>query len=203
MAPDTLRISRSAENNKNVILQQLEKHLPLDAEVLEIASGTGQHAVHFARHLAGVTWQPTDVDLAEMTLLERLEAQGNDRVRKAKVLDVDHWPQWAFGYDAVFSANCVHIISESQVSNYVEGAAGALKQNGLMMLYGPFKYDGEFTTESNKVFDGFLRKTYPGGGIKDFDWLDELASIAGLEFLSDTAMPSNNQFLIWRRVRST
>lgn len=199
MNADVFRISQSAENNKDVILQQLKNCLPDDAQVLEIASGTGQHAIHFSRNIAGISWQPTDVSLSDMDLQSRLAAEGNESVREPKVLDVDNWPEWAIANDAVFSANCVHIISESQVENYVAGAASALKNGGLMLLYGPFKYDGQFTTDSNEAFDGFLRKTYPGGCIKDFEWLDVLADKAGMTFVSDTPMPSNNQFLIWRK----
>ena len=113
--------------------------------------------------------------------------------------DIDHWPNLRPKYDAVFSANCLHIVGEEKLLPYVNGASGSLKVGGKMLLYGPFKYGGEFTTPSNAEFDRFLRQNHPGSGIRDFEQINMLAEQAGLEFVQDIAMPANNQFLIWQK----
>lgn len=198
-ATGDLQFSKSADANKGVILEQLRNALQPLARVLEIASGTGQHAVYFASSLPGVTWQPSDVDLDAMDLQRRLDAEAPENVLPLVALNIAHWPTLRPKYDAVFSANCLHIIPNSLVAPYVAGAAKSLKPGGQMLLYGPFKYGGAFTTPSNAQFNGFLENTYSGGGIRDFEAIDGLANENGMTFVSDTPMPANNQFLVWRK----
>ncbi len=196
---DGLQFSQAAENNKDVILEQLQRVLPKDARVLEVASGTGQHATHFASAMTNLLWQPSDRDLGVMDLSQRLESEAPKNVLPPIVLDIAHWPNLGPKFDAVYSANCIHIAPAELLPAYVEGVARSLKLNGTMLLYGPFRYDGAFTTKSNSDFNDFLESTYPSGGIRDFKTVDALASENGLTFVSDTPMPANNQFLVWRK----
>ncbi|MEP1208330.1 MAG: DUF938 domain-containing protein [Rhizobiaceae bacterium] len=191
--------SKSADANKDHILEQLQACLKPHDKVLEIASGTGQHAVHFSQHMPDIVWQSSDLDLTTFGLEQVIAAHPRPNLPTPLRLDIGNWPPLAASYNAVYSANCIHIIGSELLAPYVAGAARSLGQGGLMLLYGPYKYDGDFTTESNAGFDQFLRSTYDGGGIKDFEMLDQLATDNGLELESDTAMPANNQFLIWRK----
>ena len=191
--------SRSADANKDHILKQLRSCLKPDDCVLEVGSGTGQHALHFTQSMPEITWQSSDVDLTNYQLTKVLAGAARSNLLAPLVLDIDHWPDLDGAYDAVYSANCVHIIGHDQVAPYVEGASSSLKTGGLMLLYGPYKYGGEFTTESNASFDVYLRNNYGAGGIKDFETIDELANDHGLVLEKDVAMPANNQFLIWRK----
>ncbi|MFD0917497.1 DUF938 domain-containing protein [Pseudahrensia aquimaris] len=199
MKDEALRVSGSAENNKAIILEQLRMHLPASARVLEIASGTGQHAVHFAANMPDVTWQPSDVSLEGMDLLPRLAQAGLPNIAQPILLDIAHWPNLRPKFDAVFSANCLHIVPEDLLAPYVEGCGKSLKAGGKMMLYGPYKYGGAFTTPSNEQFNDFLGETYPGGGIRDFERVRDLARANGMELEADVAMPANNQFLIFAK----
>lgn len=167
--------------------------------MLEIASGTGQHMLHFSEAMPGITWQPSDRSLAEFALRENVLAADRGNVMSPLQIDVSRFPDFQEAYDAVYSANCIHVMPSANLEPYVAGAAKALKPGGMMMLYGPFKYDGQFTTPSNEQFDAFLRGTYEDGGIRDFERVDELAEANGLTFHSDSNMPANNQFIIWRK----
>ncbi|MEE9314219.1 MAG: DUF938 domain-containing protein [Rhizobiaceae bacterium] len=196
---DVPHFSQAADNNKQHVLEQLRGCLKADDRVLEIASGTAQHALYFSKHLPDIFWQPSDVDLHSYELVERLLSEPRDNLGAPLELDVSAWPNFYPQFEAVYSANCLHIIDWPKVESYIEGAAKCLTEGGLLLFYGPFKYGGEFTTDSNEKFNGFLESTYSGGGIRDFEAVDELARNHGLTFVSDTPMPANNQFLIWRK----
>jgi len=101
--------------------------------------------------------------------------------------------------DAVFTSNTLHIIDTASVENFFLGAGRCLAAGGLLLIYGPFKYGGEFTTQSNASFDGWLKERDPRSGLRDFEWVDELASAQDLLLLEDNAMPANNQLLVWRK----
>lgn len=189
--------SQACENNKLPILQVLRQHLGKSARVLEIAGGTGQHAVYFAESLPGIYWQSSDIAENVATLNVRIEHAALENLPGAIELDVNgDWPDQQF--DAIYSANCLHIIAESAVENFFRGVGPRLNENGLLLVYGPFKYDGEFTTESNARFDEWLKARDPASGIRDFEWINTLADHAGLDFVADNAMPANNQLLVWR-----
>lgn len=196
-----MSFSKAAENNKQVVLEQLMLCVDAGDRVLEIASGTGQHAIHFTKNISNLTWQPTDVDLDRYELIQNLKTYSELSIEPPFVLDIDHWPNLRPKFDAVYSANCLHIVGEEKLLPYVVGAAQSLKPNGFMILYGPFKYGGEFTTQSNAKFDQFLRETYPGSGIRDFERVDELAQQNGFTLVKDVSMPANNQFLVWQKVK--
>lgn len=197
---DDLPFSQACENNKRPILSVLQRHLVGSVRVLEIGSGTGQHAVFFARELPEVVWQTSDRD----EYLDIVRA----RVGRAKVpnllppldLDVERQPWPAIECDAVFSANTSHIMSWSAVESFVAGVGALLAEGGLFLLYGPFNYSGLFTSPSNAAFDGSLRRRDPRSGLRNFEDVDVLAQRAGLRLLEDNAMPANNRLLVWRRV---
>jgi SAM-dependent methyltransferase len=204
--PLPVRFSEACERNKEPILQVLRDWLPMGAWVLEVGSGSGQHAVHFARQLAGLQWQPTDraeylADLrARITLEGREGLAPGARLADPLELDVDRAEQWPPGpYDAVFSANTTHIMGAASVPRLLAGAARVLAPGGLLLLYGPFHGGGVPTAPSNVAFDAHLRSLDPAMGVRDAREVAEQALSLGLEALADGAMPANNRTLIFRK----
>ena len=192
-----LPFSEASERNKTPILQALRGTLARHRRVLEIGSGTGQHAVHFARELPHLEWQPTDRADCLPGLIARLELEGPVNLRAPVELDVmqELWP--SFAADAVYSANTLHIMSWPEVEALFRGVGRILGRGGLLAVYGPFRYGGAFTTESNAAFDLSLRRRDPLSGIRDFEAVNALAAAQGLELQADRAMPANNQLLTW------
>lgn len=191
-----LPFAEAAEQNKKVIFEAIKPYL--SGDVLEIGSGTGQHAVFFASQLPGIRWQTSDLE----SNLPVIEAW----VRNSKLenlpppisLDVlGKWPQQQF--DMVYLANCFHIMDEAAVAKSVEGAATCLKPDGVFAVYGPFNYAGNYTSESNERFDAFLKSRDSRSGIRDFEWIDEMANRVNLALLQDVDMPANNRCLIWKK----
>lgn len=198
--PDAPPFSRSADNNKEHILQKLREFLAPGAQILEIASGTAQHALYFTSKVKHLTWQPSDIDLEAFQLARTIQDNPRPNLLSPIELDIGNWPELSSSFDGVYSANCLHIIGEQLVAPYVAGVSKSLKVNGKMMLYGPFKFDGEFTTSSNAEFNQFLANTYEGGGIKDFERVDQLAQSNGLKLVQNCPMPANNQFIVWQKL---
>lgn len=190
--------SEACERNKGPILEVLRETFADRRCVIEIGSGTGQHAVHFARHLPQVTWQPTDRGEHLDGLAARIAAEGPPNLMVPLELDVlrEPWPS-AMG-DAVFSANTLHIMSWRAVEALFAGLRRVLVEDGVLAIYGPFKYRGDYTTASNAAFDAMLRERDPESGLRDFEAVNALAAAAGLELQADHAMPANNQLLVWR-----
>jgi SAM-dependent methyltransferase len=158
--------------------------------VLEIGSGTGQHAAYFAPELPNLRWQASDV--AEN--LPGIRAWGVEPIE----LDVDR-PFPEIEVDAVFSANTAHILSWPQVERMFGGVGRLLPPGGLFALYGPFHYGGRPTSESNARFDAMLRARDPASGVRDFEHIQALAGRCGLAVLEDNAMPANNRLLVFRK----
>jgi len=195
-----LPFSEACERNKDPILTVLRETLSGASRVLEIGSGTGQHAVHFARHLPWLTWQPTDRPGTLDALAARIRQEGPPNLRAPLPLDVladDPWP--LPDADAVFSANTLHIMSWQAVEAAFRGIGRVLQGGGVLAVYGPFRYGGGFTTASNAEFDTFLRARDPASGLRDAGDVDVLARAAGLVLEADHAMPANNQLRVWRR----
>jgi SAM-dependent methyltransferase len=193
-----LAVSEACERNKGPILEVLAAELAASRSVLEIGSGTGQHAVHFARHLPGLGWQPTELAAELGPLAERIRLEGPPNLHPAVALDVRTNP-WPVGrVDAVFSANTLHIMAWDAVEHFFRGIGTVLAMPGVLCIYGPFRYRGEYTSASNAEFDRFLKRRDPLSGIRDFEALERLAAAQGLELARDHAMPANNQTLIWR-----
>ncbi|WP_249695354.1 DUF938 domain-containing protein [Stappia sp. WLB 29] len=201
-----LPFAPSAERNKDAILAALRPHLAHCRRVLEIGSGTGQHAVHMTAALPQLVWQCSELPGAVEGVAARLEAEGTTRTPPPLALDVaaPPWPLPAAdapdAFDAVFTANTLHIMSFAHVGQFFARVGEVLAPGGLCCVYGPMKYGGAFTTRSNAEFDAQLRARDPLSGIRDFEALDELAQAQGLTLLEDLAMPANNQLLIWRRI---
>jgi cyclopropane fatty-acyl-phospholipid synthase-like methyltransferase len=192
--------SEACEQNKYPILNVLEKALAEARTLLEIGSGTGQHAVFFAHQLPHVTWQPSDCGdyLAGIQLwLDEAKLPNIAPLLELDVSVAGHWPDRQ--YDAVFSANTTHIMSWSEVEMMFTGIGRILRDGGLFCLYGPFNYHGEYTSESNARFDGWLKQRDPLSGVRDVDDLHPLAAQHGLQPVQDYAMPANNRTLVWRK----
>lgn len=209
MNPSTVMekpFSQACENNKGPILEILQQVLPepkwRGARVLEIGSGTGQHAAFFAPRLPWLYWQPTDQAryLPGCRLwVEDARAAGAANLLEPLVLDV-LTPEWPLSQtDAAFSANTAHIMHWPAVEALFDGLGQRLPSGSLFCLYGPFRYQGRYTSDSNARFDQHLQQQDPGMGIRDLAALEPLAANAGFRLLADHAMPANNRTLIWQR----
>ena len=191
--------SKAAENNRAPIAHVMGKHLPPDASVLEIGSGAGQHALHMSHTFPGITWLPSERETVVPILRANLALCESKNIQPPLVLDLADFAWSGDQVDTVYAANVMHIVSESLGERLVQLAAEALKPSGLLMLYGPYKYDGQFTTESNAAFDQWLKDRDPASGVRDFEAVVATAQCTGLTLAHDYAMPANNQMLIFER----
>ncbi len=198
---DMKPFAESCEQNKDPILEVLSEQLEGASRVLEIASGTGQHAVYFARHLPHLHWQTSDVPENHDGIQQWIDEAGLANLAPPLELDVSQadWPE--LEVDAVFSANSVHIMSWFCVEKMFAGVARVLKTQGFLCLYGPFNYNGRFTSKSNVEFDRWLRARDPQSGIRDFEKLLELGRQHELRLVHDYEMPANNRLLVWQKAR--
>ncbi len=195
----TLPFSQACENNKDVILEKLSRVFAGSERVLEIGSGTGQHAVHFAGHLPHLLWQPTELAQHLPVTLPRVQAYLGNNLLPVQVLDVCERPWTLPAADAVFSANTLHIMPFGAVEALfaeLESWAGA---GTVLAIYGPFNYGGQYTSDSNARFDQWLAERDPASAIRDFEAVDSLALSAGFSLEEDNAMPANNRLLVWRK----
>jgi len=187
--------SESCEQNKQVIFETIQPYL--QGEVLEIGSGTGQHAVYFTTLEPHITWQTSDVEHHLDCINAWITEADSTCLPAPIVLDVlADWPDHK--YDLVFTANSFHIMAELAVEASFRGIANCLKAGARFIVYGPFNYHGAYTSASNERFDQWLKDRDPRSGIRDFDWIETLATDAGLELLEDIAMPANNRTIIWQ-----
>ncbi len=191
--------SQACENNKAPILEALRPRLTDPGLVLEIGTGTGQHAVHFAAALPHLQWQPSDHPDALGASAQRLQSTGLDNIRPPLALDVAATPWPIDRADAVFSANTAHIMGWPEVCALFTGVAGLLGPRQPFLLYGPFHRDGQPTSASNADFDRQLQARNPAMGIRDITDLVALGQRHGLSLVETLAMPANNQLLVWRR----
>lgn len=191
--------SESCERNRQPILEQLLQRFADCRRVLEIASGTGQHAVYFGQAMPHLIWQTSDLSDNHPGIYAWLDEAALPNVRPPVHLDVN-MPNWPVEpVDAIFNANTVHIISWPEVQRLFSGIGRVLLPGGLLVLYGPFNYNGAFTSESNARFDGWLKQRDPLSGVRDFEAVCELAAGQGLQLQDDVAMPANNRLLVWRK----
>ncbi len=194
-----LPFSPAAENNKQPILDILQTVLAGASTVLEIGSGTGQHAVYLGEHLPHLHWQASDLPAPLPGIAARIAQADLPNVAVPIALDVADNP-WPLGtFDAVYSANVVHIVGWDHVVDLFRGVGQVLNTKGVLCLYGPYKYGGQYTTQSNANFDEWLKDRDPRSGIKDFEAVNDLALAQGLALVQDHPMPANNQLLVWCR----
>jgi SAM-dependent methyltransferase len=199
MERSMLPVSDACERNKEPILSVLRVCFADRAHVLEIGSGTGQHAVHFARHLPHLAWHPTEQLTYLPDLAARVRFEGGANLQAPTVLDVRQavWP--ARSVDAVFTANTLHIMSWTAVGALYRGVAAVLVAGGVLCIYGPFRYGGEYTSESNREFDLMLQERDPLSGMRDIGAVSDLAASYGLSLVADHDLPANNRLLVFRK----
>ena len=194
-----LPFSEAYERNKGPILEILRKVFSRTESVLEIGSGTGQHAVHFSTHLSHLVWQPTELGERVAMLKSRIDLEGPRNLLPAKELDV-LWNNWELEKnDAVFIANVFHISPIEVMHSCLKGTSKCLKRLGIFCVYGPFRFEGEFTSPSNAQFDCSLKTNNPEWGIRDFEQLCQVAEERGLTFQHNYSMPANNQLLVFKK----
>jgi len=193
--------SQACENNQQAIFAILESVFSQARHVLEIGSGTGQHAAYFAPRLPHLIWQTSDQAEYHPGIKAWLDASSAENLRRPLLLNVD-MPQWPIAtVDAVFSANTCHIMGWASVVAMFKQLANVLSAGGTLAIYGPFNYDGQFTSPSNANFDQWLKQRGPQQGIRDFEAVNKLAREAGMTLLEDNAMPANNRLLVWHKER--
>ncbi|MFY8326618.1 DUF938 domain-containing protein [Pseudoalteromonas sp. ZZD1] len=191
--------SQACENNKGPILAVLQQYLSDTQDVLEVGSGTGQHSVHFATHLTHLQWYTSDRPINHAGILQWLDDAKLSNLHSPLTLDLNHdWP--VEKVEAIYTANTLHIVSWSLVEQFFAGVKKHLAPAGILCIYGPFKYQGQFTSDSNQRFDEFLKQQDSQSGIRDVELIIKLAQQAGLTLLSDNQMPANNQLLVFKHL---
>jgi len=197
---DPRRFAPATERNRGPILELLMRVLPAAGRVLEIASGTGEHAVFFGRHLPYLTWQPTDPDAAARASIVAWTAEADlPNIADPLALDASQ-PNWPIDRaDAVLAVNMVHISPWAATVGLLGGAARVLPTGAPLLLYGPYKRDGQHTAPSNEAFDQNLRRQNPAWGVRDLEIVVETADAAGLTLAEIAPMPANNLGLVFRR----
>ncbi|RJF98257.1 DUF938 domain-containing protein [Noviherbaspirillum saxi] len=191
--------SAACERNRDPILAVLRNVLTDVSQVLEIGSGTGQHAVYFGAALPHLIWQTSDLSENHPSIRAWISESGLSNVLPPLLVDAagDEWP--VSGFDVVFTANTCHIMSWDEVQSMFSRIGRLLPEAGLLCIYGPFNYDGRFTSSSNAQFDAQLRSQAAHRGIRDIEKINDLALANGLIATADHAMPANNRLLIWRK----
>ena len=194
--------SQASENNKGPILEHLKQYFADASHVLEIGSGTGQHAVHFAQALPHLIWQTSDLAVNHPGINAWLDEANLPNLKAPIQFDVciRPWPDVPF--DGLYSANTSHIMHWPMVVEMFAGAGRRLPEGSNFILYGPFNINGNFTSESNRNFDSSLRSADPGKGLRDLSDIETLALQHGLALAARHDMPANNMLLCFRRLQS-
>jgi hypothetical protein len=192
--------SQACEKNKQPILDILTNVFSKNTHVLEVGSGTGQHATYFGQHLPHLTWQTSDLPVNHPGIHSWLDEAALTNVLKPIVIDLNEtWPISNTPIDAIYTANTLHIISWALVVKFFEGIAENLKSGANVCIYGPFNYQGKFTSESNANFDLWLKERDLNSGIRDIEAILTLANSAGLGLIDDHTMPANNRLLVFTK----
>jgi len=189
----------ACDKNKKPILDVLKKVFDKPCEVVEVGSGTGQHAVYFAENLPHLIWQPTDQSVYLSGISLWVDAAGLKNIRAPLELDVrqNDWP--VERVEALFSANTLHIMSWKSVEIFYERLGCYLQSGAKFCSYGPFNINGQFTSESNATFDQWLKERDPLSGIRDLEALVALGEKVGLILEENRPLPANNRLLVWRK----
>lgn len=190
--------SAACNRNRAPILSVLRDIFSGSRRVLEIGSGTGEHAIFFGEHLPHLVWQTSDLAQNHASILAWQQDAQLANLLPPLVLNVTStdWPAGPF--DAVFSANTCHIMAWQDVEKMFAGIARILSLGGVAAIYGPFNYEGSFSSPGNAQFDATLRAQAPHMGIRDFEAVNALAAGEGLILVADYSMPANNRLLVWR-----
>jgi cyclopropane fatty-acyl-phospholipid synthase-like methyltransferase len=194
--------SPACERNRDPILKVLKDNiLPSDRRLLEIGSGTGQHAVYFAPHFPQLEWFPTDLSGNIFGMKKWINEAHIPNLQQPTKLDVakDDFPKLKF--DVVFTANTLHIMHWKDCKSFMKLLGHRLREDSRAIFYGPFKYNGEFTSESNAEFDVSLRANDPLSGIRAFEDVNNNMSKNGFELVHDYEMPANNRMLVYNRLK--
>jgi cyclopropane fatty-acyl-phospholipid synthase-like methyltransferase len=191
--------SEACEQNKHPILEVLRHEISHCKKLLEIGSGTGQHAVFFGGMFPELIWQTSDVSHSHAGIQAWLNETELANVLPPIALDVIHDPWPSREYNAVFSANTTHIMSWQAVEIMFKGIGEVLLDQGIFCLYGPFNYHGRYTSESNARFDEWLKARDPQSGVRDIEAINQLAIDAGMTLKKDYEMPANNRLLVWTK----
>ena len=197
------RDAPATHRNREPILEVLGRWLATPARVLEIASGTGQHAAYFGARMPHLEWQPSDQDPSGFDSISAWVAEAAlPNVAAPVALDAAEadWPFEASTFDAIFNANMIHISPWRVGIGLFEGSGRVLRSGGLLLLYGPFKMAGEHTAPSNAAFDESLRQRDPSWGIRDLEAVIDIAGRNGLTHVETNDMPANNKLIVFRRV---
>jgi len=191
----------ACERNQDPISVQLKRIFAETTSVLEIGSGTGQHAVFMGKSLPHLSWQTSDLVENHSGIKQWLEAENLTNVKSPIELQAGkQWPNTK--YDAIFTANTLHIMSRSNAMSCIKQGAEVLNcENGKFVAYGPFNYNGKFTSESNEKFEQWLKSRNPESGIRNFEDLCQSATDSDLELISDIEMPANNRLLVWQKIK--
>lgn len=194
--------SESCVQNRVPIIQIIKPLLMKCETVLEIGSGTGQHAVYFATEMPQLTWYTSDREQNHWGIQQWLDEAKLDNTKPPIALDVGDQQAWRDleqSFDAIFSANTLHIMSASEVECFFAEVAAILKPQALLIVYGSFNYQGRYTSDSNARFDDWLKRQNPQSAIRDSEWLDELAKKVAMKRIQDYTMPANNRILVWQK----
>jgi len=197
----TRLFSAAAEQNRQPILDVLQGELTAGDVVLELGAGSGQHASFFGASLPDVIWQPTDVAECMASIDDWTEPQRKN-VRPALALDVRQSPWPDLDVNVCYTANTFHIMALEAVDALLLGCAGCLDEGEKLCVYGPFSFDGQHTSDSNRHFDEMLRQQNPDMGVRDLTQLDAQAATVGFGPSRQVPMPANNLLVIWSRLAS-
>jgi hypothetical protein len=203
--PEGAQTSPAVARNRDPILAILRRTLPRSGTVLEIASGTGEHAMHFAAHLSGLTWQPTDRDADALRSIAAYRAAANLPNLKAPILlDARSRPWSMVGTSnprivAIVAINMIHIAPWAAAEGLIAGAGDLLGPHSVLFLYGPFRENGLHTAPSNAAFDASLKARDPAWGVRDLGEVTTLAKQCGFDLVERIAMPANNLSVVLRR----
>lgn len=195
------RHAPATERNQGPILEVLRRVLPPHGTVLEVASGTGQHAVAFAAALPGVTWQPTDADATALDSIRAWAAEaGLPNLPPPLPLDAADTGPWPVERaDAVVCINMIHIAPWAACQGLMRGAGAVLPDGGVLVLYGPYRLDGRHTAPSNAAFEDWLKAQDPRFGVRDLDAVRTEAAANGLTLAEVVEMPANNLTVVFRK----
>lgn len=191
------QFSQACANNQVYILQHLQRLLNAESSVLEIGSGTGQHAVYFAEHLPQAIWQTSDLTINHNSINAWIDDYSSDNCLRPVELDVTKESWLASKVDAIFSANTMHIMAWPVVEKFIANVNHYVKEGGLLIIYGPFNYEGRYTSDGNANFDQYLRASNPQQGIRDIEQVVALANKNNLYLKEDNEMPANNRLLVF------